>query len=146
MKTLPRFATVALAAILLVNLTSCDTPTGRGAGVGAAIGAGGGLLYDIAQRDGGRRRGPGGDTLKRVAVGSAIGAAGGAIIGNAAGETQRQNDQRAYDRSYNQAPPPNNGYYDNRGYDNRGYDNRGYDRRTQNTTGYYDDRGYYHGY
>src|SRR5258708_27419005 len=61
-------------ALLALLLSSCDTPTGQGAGYGAAAGA---IIGGAAT---GRVRG--------AAIGAAIGAASGALIGAAIQEDQ----------------------------------------------------------
>jgi hypothetical protein len=66
-------------------LSSCETPFGQGAGIGAATGA---IIGGAAT---GRVRG--------AAVGAAIGAASGALIGAAVQEDERRN-----------YPPPRGGY------------------------------------
>ncbi len=73
-------------ALLALTLNSCDTPTGEGAGYGAAAGA---IIGAAAT---GR--------VQDAAIGAAAGAATGALIGAAIEE----NDAR---RSY---PPPARGY------------------------------------
>ena len=77
---------VAGVALLALTLNSCDTPTGEGAGYGAAAGA---IIGAAAT---GR--------VQDAEIGAAAGAATGALIGAAIEE----NDAR---RSY---PPPARGY------------------------------------
>ena len=77
------FAAVCLAAMALA---SCDTPTGAGAGYGAAAGA---IIGGAAT---GHVRG--------AAIGAASGAAAGALIGHAVQE----------DQAYRYGPPPRGGY------------------------------------
>ncbi len=102
---------ISAFALLLLALSSCDTPTGQGAGYGAAAGA---IIGGAAT---GRVRG--------AAVGAAIGAASGALVGAAI-----EQDQAA-----RYGPPPPGGFpfarfsgtpglfyspYTNRLYDLRG--------------------------
>jgi osmotically inducible lipoprotein OsmB len=79
-------AFVSNGALLALVLTSCDTPTGAGAGYGAAAGAIIGAAATGRPRD--------------AAIGAAAGAATGALIGAAieADEARRT------------APPPQGGY------------------------------------
>jgi hypothetical protein len=79
-------AFVSSGALLALILTSCDTPTGAGAGYGAAAGAIIGAAATGRPRD--------------AAIGAAAGAATGALIGAAieADEARRT------------APPPPGGY------------------------------------
>ncbi|PYL66191.1 MAG: hypothetical protein DMF25_01120 [Verrucomicrobia bacterium] len=102
---------ISACALLPLALSSCDTPTGQGAGYGAATGA---IIGGAAT---GRVRG--------AAVGAAIGAASGALIGAAIEE----------DQAARYGPPPPGGFpfarfsgtpglfyspYTNRIYDLRG--------------------------
>ena len=80
------FAATALVAFTALLFNSCDSPTGQGAGYGAAAGA----IVGAAAI--GKVRG--------AAVGAAIGAATGALIGAAVEEEEAR-------RSY---PPPRGGY------------------------------------
>jgi hypothetical protein len=80
------FASTFLVALTVLNLNSCDTPTGQGAGYGAAAGA---IIGGAAT---GRVRG--------AAIGAAIGAASGALIGAAIEE----------DEAHRVYPPPHGGY------------------------------------
>jgi hypothetical protein len=102
---------ISACALLPFALSSCDTPTGQGAGYGAAAGA---IIGGAAT---GRVRG--------AAIGAAIGAASGALIGAAIEE----------DQAARYGPPPPGGFpfarfsgtpglfyspYTNRIYDLRG--------------------------
>src|SRR5436853_4482892 len=80
------FTVVSGIALSSFILSSCDTPTGAGAGYGAAAGA---IIGGAAT---GRVRG--------AAIGAAIGAASGALIGAAIEE----------DDARRTAPPPPGGY------------------------------------
>jgi predicted small secreted protein len=80
------YVLLSLAVLGALQLSSCDTPTGQGAGIGAATGA---IIGAAAT---GRVRG--------AAVGAAIGAASGALIGAAVEE----DEARRY------GPPPEGGY------------------------------------
>src|ERR671918_562851 len=80
------FTAVAVFAMSSFILSSCETPTGQGAGIGAATGA---IIGGAAT---GRARG--------AAIGAAAGAAAGALTGRAI-----QEDQAA---SY--GPPPPGGF------------------------------------
>src|SRR5438309_10527685 len=77
---------ISAFALLPLALSSCDTPTGQGAGYGAAAGA------IIGGATTGKVRG--------AAVGAAIGAASGAIIGAAISEEE----------AARYGPPPPGGY------------------------------------
>jgi hypothetical protein len=72
------------AIIGSLSLSSCETPTGQGAGYGAA---GGAIIGGIA-----------GGNVRSAAIGAAAGAATGALIGAVV-----QNSDR--DRYYREAPP-----------------------------------------
>ncbi len=76
----------ALLAALALPLTSCDTPTGQGAGIGAASGA---IIGGLA--------------TNRVG-GAALGAAAGAVAGGLVGAVIQQSDAEAY------GPQPRGGY------------------------------------
>ncbi len=78
--------TVGWVAMACVGLSSCDTPTGQGAGIGAASGA---IIGGLAT---GR--------VRDAAIGAAAGAVAGALVGNA---VERSNAE-AY------GPPPRGGY------------------------------------
>jgi hypothetical protein len=75
-----------LVAVLSLGLTSCDTPVGQGAGIGAASGA---IIGGLA--------------TNRVG-GAALGAAAGALAGGLVGAAVQQNQAAAY------GPPPPGGY------------------------------------
>ena len=77
---------VALVGVLSLGLTSCDTPVGQGAGIGAA---GGAIIGGLA--------------TNRVG-GAALGAAAGALAGGLVGAAVQQNQAAAY------GPPPDGGY------------------------------------
>ncbi len=62
-------AVVAAATLCALALSSCDTPTGQGAGIGAATGA---IIGAAATGD-----------VQGAAIGAAIGAGTGALIGAA---------------------------------------------------------------
>ena len=79
-------AAVTVGTLLVSFLTSCDSPTGAGAGYGAAAGA---IIGGAAT---GRVRG--------AAIGAAAGAATGALIGHAIQE----------DRARQYGPEPDGGY------------------------------------
>src|SRR5438874_8720771 len=68
------FTVIALVAMSSLILSSCETPTGEGAGIGAATGA------VIGAAATGRARG--------AALGAAAGAAAGALTGAAIQESQ----------------------------------------------------------
>lgn len=74
-------AIVSALALSSVAITSCDTPTGQGAGFGAATGA---VIGAAAT-----------GTVRGAAAGAAIGAASGAIIGSAV-----EADERGYYRGH----------------------------------------------
>ncbi len=80
------FGAVTAVALLASFLTSCDSPTGAGAGYGAAAGA---IIGAAAT---GRVRG--------AAIGAAAGAATGALIGHSIQE----------DRARQYGPEPDGGY------------------------------------
>src|SRR3954465_9614685 len=80
------FISASLAAFAAFSLSSCDEPTGRGAGYGAAAGA---IIGAAAT---GHVRG--------AAIGAAAGAATGALIGHAIQE----------DRAAQYGPVPQGGY------------------------------------
>jgi predicted small secreted protein len=80
------FSIVALVAVSSLILSSCETPTGQGAGIGAATGA------VIGAAATGRARG--------AAIGAAAGAAAGALTGAAIQESEAA--------SY--GPPPPGGF------------------------------------
>lgn len=77
---------VVLTAACALTFTSCDTPTGQGAGIGAATGA---IIGGLA--------------TNRVG-GAALGAATGAVAGGLIGAVVQQSDAEAY------GPPPSGGY------------------------------------
>ena len=86
-----------LAAVLSLSLASCDTPTGQGAGIGAASGA---IIGGLAtNRVGG------------AAAGAAIGAAAGALVG----ASVEQANAEAY------GPRPDRGYPTATGTDRKGF-------------------------
>lgn len=64
-----KFSTIAVAvsALATLSLSSCDTPTGQGAGIGAATGA----LIGAASTG----------SVRGAAIGAGIGAGTGALIG-----------------------------------------------------------------
>ncbi len=70
-------AVVAVAALSAIALSSCETPTGQGAGIGAATGA---IIGGAASGN-----------VRGAAVGAALGAGTGALIGAAI-----EADQRGY--------------------------------------------------
>ena len=70
-------AVVAVTALAAFTLNSCDTPTGQGAGIGAATGA---LIGAAATGN-----------VRGAAIGAAIGAGTGALIGAAV-----EADERGY--------------------------------------------------
>ena len=74
-----KFSSIAVAAVALgaLALSSCDTPTGQGAGIGAASGA---LIGAAATGN-----------VRGAAIGAAIGAGTGALVGAAV-----EADQRGY--------------------------------------------------
>ena len=74
------------AALLALALSSCDTPTGRGAAYGAATGA---IIGAAATGN-----------ARAASIGAAAGAATGALIGHAIQE----------DRAATYGPPPQGGY------------------------------------
>jgi hypothetical protein len=75
-----------LVVVLSLGLSSCDTPVGQGAGIGAASGA---IIGGLA--------------TNRVG-GAALGAAAGALAGGLVGAAVQQNQAAAY------GPPPPGGY------------------------------------
>jgi len=77
---------VSGAALLALTLSSCDTPTGRGAAYGAAAGA---IIGAAATGN-----------ARAASIGAAAGAATGALIGRAIQEDQAEHT----------APPPPGGY------------------------------------
>ena|SRR5438093_3433197 len=80
------FTVIALVAMGLLVLSSCETPTGQGAGIGAATGA------VIGAAATGRARG--------AALGAAAGAAAGALTGAVIQES----------RAASYGPPPPGGF------------------------------------
>jgi hypothetical protein len=80
------FTVIALVAMGSLVLSSCETPTGQGAGIGAATGA------VIGAAATGRARG--------AALGAAAGAAAGALTGSAIQES----------RAASYGPPPPGGF------------------------------------
>jgi len=101
---------ISALALLPLVLSSCDTPTGQGAGYGAATGA---IIGAAAT---GRVRG--------AAIGAAAGAAAGALIGAAIEE----------DQAARYGPPPPGGFpfarfSDTPGFFYSPYTNRMYDLR-----------------
>ena len=88
---------ISLLAALTLPLTSCDTPTGQGAGIGAATGA---IIGGLAtNRVGG------------AAVGALAGAAAGALVG----AVIQQSDAEAY------GPPPPGGFPPGQPTDRKGF-------------------------
>jgi predicted small secreted protein len=77
---------VSIFAISCFILSSCETPTGQGAGIGAATGA---IIGGVATGN-----------VRGAAIGAAAGAAAGALVGRAV-----QEDQAA-----RYGPPPPGGY------------------------------------
>ncbi len=89
-------AVVSGVTLLALALTSCETPTGQGAAIGAGTGAVIGALAGAGPRGYGDRH----RAVQGAAVGAAIGAAGGALVGAAV-----EADQAAQ-----YGPPPDGGY------------------------------------
>jgi hypothetical protein len=81
------FSTIAVAATVLgtLALSSCDTPTGQGAGIGAATGA---LIGAAATGN-----------VRGAAIGAGIGAGTGALIG-ASVEADERGYYGGHPRSY----------------------------------------------
>lgn len=108
-----KFSTIAVAATVLgaLALSSCDTPTGQGAGIGAASGA---LIGAAATGN-----------VRGAAIGAAIGAGTGALVGAAVEADQRgyydghEASYYPYGRSVGnglvQSPRPPHQVYDLRG-------------------------------
>ncbi len=82
-----KFSTVAVAATALaaLALSSCDTPTGQGAGIGAATGA---LVGAAATGN-----------VRGAAIGAGIGAGTGALVG-AAVEADERGYYEGHETSY----------------------------------------------
>lgn len=80
------FGLISGVALLALALSSCDTPTGRGAAYGAATGA---IIGAAATGN-----------ARAASIGAAAGAAAGALIGRAIQE----------DDAARTAPPPRHGY------------------------------------
>jgi hypothetical protein len=78
-------AVVAIAALGALALSSCETPTGQGAGIGAATGA---IIGAAATGD-----------VEGAAIGAAIGAGTGALIG-ASIEADERGYYDGHPRSY----------------------------------------------
>lgn len=78
-------AVMAVAALSALALSSCETPTGQGAGIGAATGA---IIGAAATGD-----------VEGAAVGAAIGAGTGALIG-AAIEADERGYYDGHERTY----------------------------------------------
>ena len=88
---------ISLLTALTLPLASCNTPTGQGAGIGAATGA---IIGGLAtNRVGG------------AAVGALAGAAAGALVG----AVIQQSDAEAY------GPPPRGGYPPGNPTDRKGF-------------------------
>src|SRR5438105_14597903 len=77
---------ISVIAVSSVVLSSCDTPTGAGAGYGAAAGA---IIGGAATGN-----------VRGAAIGAAAGAATGALVGHAIQE----------DRARSYGPPPPSGW------------------------------------
>lgn len=94
-------AAASVGALALVAMSSCNTPTGRGAAIGAGTGA-----------------------LVGGPVGAAVGAAGGALIGAAVEEKRAAEYGPAPRGGYPVATPAGNGLYASP-YTHKTYDLRG---------------------
>ena len=105
---------LALAGTCVFLATSCSSPTGTGALLGAATGAGAGYVYDRTQND--HPNDPNYRTrMTRMAKGAGIGAAAGAGIGYLSGRAAT-NQQLQTSYGYNQPQPQQQPYYGNQPY------------------------------
>ncbi len=79
-------AVVSGVTLLALTFSSCETPTGQGAAIGAGTGAVVGALAGAGPRGYGNRH----RAVQGAAAGAAIGAIGGALIGAAVEADQAQ--------------------------------------------------------